>query len=163
LGLAQVDTECLAAVDKAAGLLESLGHTVVDDAPAALDDGTALETFGAVMMSSLRAELLAIEAEIGRPLTPEDMEPSTWTTWAAAGGPGRCAARRAALPGGCPHQARRPDGTVRAVGRPPPAVARVTGRSDGRHVPRRDRASRARTERRRVAARAGRRSDRPRR
>jgi amidase len=81
LGLAEVDAECLAAVDKAAAMLESLGHTVVDDAPAALDDGASLETFGAVMLSSLRADLLTIEAEIGRPLTPDDMEPSTWASY----------------------------------------------------------------------------------
>jgi amidase len=81
LGLAEVDAECVAAVDKAAAMLESLGHTVVDDAPAALDDGASLETFGAVMLSSLRADLLAIEAEIGRPVTPDDMEPSTWASF----------------------------------------------------------------------------------
>ena len=83
LGLAEVDAECVAAVDKAAAMLESLGHTVVEDAPAALDDGASLETFGAVMLSSLRADLLAIEAEIGRPVTPDDMEPSTWASFEA--------------------------------------------------------------------------------
>ncbi len=81
LGLAEVDAECVTAVDKAAAMLESLGHTVVDDAPAALDDGASLETFGAVMLSGLRADLLAIEAEIGRALTPDDMEPSTWANF----------------------------------------------------------------------------------
>jgi amidase len=81
LDLAEVDAECVAAVDKAAAMLESLGHTVVDDAPAALDDGASLETFGHVMLSSLRADLLAIEAQIGRPLAPDDMEPSTWASF----------------------------------------------------------------------------------
>jgi amidase len=84
LGLAEVDAECVTAVDKAAAMLESLGHTVVDAAPSALDDSIALETFGAVMMSSLRADMLAIEAEIGRPVTPDDMEPSTWATFEGA-------------------------------------------------------------------------------
>ena len=39
LGLAEIDPECIAAVDDAVALLESLGHTVDDAAPAALDDG----------------------------------------------------------------------------------------------------------------------------
>ena len=66
LGLAAVDPECIAAVEDTARLLESLGHTVDDAAPAALDDGALLETFTAVMLSSLRADLAEVGELIGR-------------------------------------------------------------------------------------------------
>jgi amidase len=81
LQLAEVDAECATAVERAAALLESLGHTVEEAAPAALDEGVLLETFGTVMIASLRAEVHAIEAEIGRAATADDMEPSTWTNF----------------------------------------------------------------------------------
>jgi len=85
LGLATIDPECIAAVDDAARLLESLGHSVVEAAPAALDDGTLLETFTSVMLSSLRADMTDVEEVIGRPVTPDDMEPTTWANLEAAG------------------------------------------------------------------------------
>src|SRR5439155_1646236 len=74
LGLASVDPECVAAVDDTARLLESLGHSVVQAAPEALDDGVLLETFGTVMLASLRADMVDLEEAIGRPVTPDDME-----------------------------------------------------------------------------------------
>jgi amidase len=83
LGLAAVDPECVAAVDAAAMLLESLGHTGVDAAPPALDDGVLLETFTTVMLSSLRADLAEVAERIGRPVTADDMEPSTWANYEA--------------------------------------------------------------------------------
>ncbi|MCU1467206.1 MAG: amidase, Asp-tRNAAsn/Glu-tRNAGln amidotransferase subunit [Actinomycetia bacterium] len=83
LGLAAVDPECVAAVDAAAMLLESLGHTVVEAAPTALDDGVLLETFTTVMLSSLRADLAEVAERIGRPVTADDMEPSTWANYEA--------------------------------------------------------------------------------
>ncbi len=83
LGLAEVDPACLAAVDETARLLESLGHTVDDAAPAALDDGALLETFTTVMLSALRAEIAEVEAIIGRPVTAADMEPGTWANYEA--------------------------------------------------------------------------------
>ncbi len=83
LGLAAVDAQCIAAVEDTARLLESLGHSVVEAAPAALDDAALLETFSAVMLSSLRADLAEVEAVIGRPLTSDDMEASTWASFEA--------------------------------------------------------------------------------
>jgi amidase len=83
LGLAAVDPECVAAVAAAATLLESLGHTVVEAAPAALDDGALLETFTTVMLSSVRADLAEVAVKIGRPVTADDMEPSTWASYEA--------------------------------------------------------------------------------
>ena len=81
LGLASVDPECVAAVDDTARLLESLGHSVVEAAPEALDDGALLETFGTVMLASLRADMVDVEEAIGRPVTPDDMEPATWASF----------------------------------------------------------------------------------
>jgi amidase len=83
LGLATVDPECVAAVDDTARLLESLGHSVVEAAPDALDDGALLETFGTVMLASLRADMTEVESAIGRPVTPGDMEPTTWASYEA--------------------------------------------------------------------------------
>jgi amidase len=83
LGLAPVDPECIAAVEDAARLLESLGHAVDAAAPAALVVGTLLETFTTVMLSALRADLTEVEAVIGRPVTADDMEPATWANFQA--------------------------------------------------------------------------------
>jgi amidase len=84
MGLATVDPECIAAVERAASLIESLGHTVEYASPSSLDDTAMLETFTTVMVTSLRAELMAIEEQIGRPVAPEDMEPSTWASFEAS-------------------------------------------------------------------------------
>ncbi|HEY5172370.1 MAG TPA: amidase family protein, partial [Acidimicrobiia bacterium] len=86
LGLASVDRECITAVDETVRLLESLGHSVVEAAPDTLDDGALLETFTTVMLSSLRAEMTDVQEVIGRPVTPDDMEPSTWANYTAGAG-----------------------------------------------------------------------------
>jgi amidase len=83
LGIAAVDAECVAATQQTAKLLESLGHIVVEAAPAALDDGTLLETFSVVMLSALRADIIELERLIGRPVTADDVEPSTWANYEA--------------------------------------------------------------------------------
>lgn len=86
LGLAEVDPACVTAVEETARLLESLGHTVEETGPAGLDDAALLETFTAVMFSSLRAELAEVATLIGRPVTADDVEPSTWGTYEAGAG-----------------------------------------------------------------------------
>jgi amidase len=83
LGIAAVDAECVTATQEAAKLLESLGHTVVEAAPAALDDGALLETFTVVMLSALRADIIELARLIGRPVTANDVEPSTWANYEA--------------------------------------------------------------------------------
>lgn len=83
LGIAAVDAECVAAVNDTAKLLESLGHTVVEAAPAALDDGTLLETFTVVMLSALRADILDLARVLGREVTADDVEASTWANYEA--------------------------------------------------------------------------------
>jgi amidase len=85
-GLAQTDPVCIAAVDDAIALLTSLGHTVVESAPAALDDAGLMDQFSAVMMSCLRAELDEIAELAGRPLTADDVEPLTWLYYETSGG-----------------------------------------------------------------------------
>ena len=83
LGIATVDPECVRAVEDTARLLESLGHSVTDTAPAALDDAALLETFTTVMLSSLRTDLAEVAEIIGRPVTAADMEPGTWANFEA--------------------------------------------------------------------------------
>jgi amidase len=78
LGIAAVDAECATAVEETAKLLESLGHTVVVAAPAALDDATLLETFTIVMLAAVRADIIDLERLIGRPVTADDVEAPTW-------------------------------------------------------------------------------------
>ncbi len=81
LGLAEVDPACIAAVEETAHLLESMGHTVVEAGPSALDEMALLETFTTVMVSSLRADLAEVEEIIGRPVTADDMEAGTWASY----------------------------------------------------------------------------------
>jgi amidase len=85
-GLAPTDPECVAAVDDAITLLTSLGHTVVDSAPTALDEAGLMDQFSAVMMSCLRADLAEIAELAGRPLTADDVEPLTWLYYETSGG-----------------------------------------------------------------------------
>jgi amidase len=80
IGLAEVDAECIAAVERAAALLESLGHSVEQAAVPALDEGVVLESFVACMSAATQADLLEIEAMVGKPVTPEDVEPGTWAS-----------------------------------------------------------------------------------
>jgi len=75
----ELDPECLAAVDAAARLLESLGHDVEPSHPAALDDAEAMKGFLAVVSAGVAFALDAAAAKIGRPLVAEDVEPLTWT------------------------------------------------------------------------------------
>ncbi len=78
LSIAAVDPECVAAVEDAARLLESLGHSVEEASPAGLDDATSLEVFSYVMAASVRADIAEIGEIAGRPVTKDDVEPSTW-------------------------------------------------------------------------------------
>ena len=85
-GLAETDPVCVAAVDDAIALLTSLGHTVEDAAPAALNEPGLMDQFSAVMMSCLRADLAEIAEIAGRPLTADDVEPITWLYYEGSGG-----------------------------------------------------------------------------
>ncbi len=85
-GLAATDPACIAAVDDAIQLLDSLGHSVVRSEPAALQEVGLMDQFSAVMMSCLRAELGEIAALAGRPITADDVEPTTWLYLEGSGG-----------------------------------------------------------------------------
>jgi len=77
-GLAATDPICVAAAEDVGALLASLGHTVVDASPAALDESDLMANFSTVMMSWVRAELTEIAELAGRPIGAQDVEPMTW-------------------------------------------------------------------------------------
>lgn len=83
---AVVDPECTAAVENAAALLASLGHTVEEAAPAGLDDIGLVAAFGVVMQTAVRAELAILAADLGRPVTADDVEPMTWMMYEQGAG-----------------------------------------------------------------------------
>ncbi|MBM3685136.1 MAG: amidase [Actinobacteria bacterium] len=77
LGDVVVDPACRAAVEATAALLADLGHDVAAAHPAALDDiDRFLRSFGAVVAAQTAAEVDALEAMVGRPVGPDDLEPS---------------------------------------------------------------------------------------
>ena len=70
--------ECIAAVDDAARLLESLGHHVERSYPKALDDPGLVGHFTALWAGGLAADIAAWETALGEPITANDVEPLTW-------------------------------------------------------------------------------------
>jgi len=74
----QAQPECVAAAEDAARLLESLGHTVEQDAPKALDDPEVVGQFTALWAGGLAAEISTWESELGTTITQADVEPLTW-------------------------------------------------------------------------------------
>jgi amidase len=76
--LVETDPECVAAVEDAARLLESLGHHVEEQAPPALDESELLAHFSIVMGACLVADLEEIAELAGRDVTADDVEPLTW-------------------------------------------------------------------------------------
>ena len=76
--LVPVDPECVAAVERAARLLESLGHTVEPVTIPALDAGDLVGAFVSVMVASVVFEMNRLAEIAGRPLTEDDVEPLTW-------------------------------------------------------------------------------------
>ncbi|MDE0653604.1 MAG: amidase [bacterium] len=77
-GRVDVDRECVAAAERAALLLEGLGHTVEPTGPAALSDERLLANFAKTWGVSTAYALDEVGEMIGRPLTPDDVEPATW-------------------------------------------------------------------------------------
>ena len=77
-GRVEVDPECVAAAERAALLLEGLGHTVEATGPAALSDERLLANFAKTWGVSTAFALDEVGEMLGRPLTPEDVEPATW-------------------------------------------------------------------------------------
>jgi len=79
--LAPVHPECVAAVEHAAHLLESLGHVVEPVAIPALDAGELVGSFVSVMVASVAFEMNRLAEIAGRPLTEDDVEPLTWAQY----------------------------------------------------------------------------------
>jgi amidase len=76
--LVPVDVECVTAVEHAARLLESLGHTVEPVALPALDAGDLVGAFVSVMVTGVVFEMNRLAEITGRAITEDDVEPLTW-------------------------------------------------------------------------------------
>jgi amidase len=74
----ELHPECRAAAERAAHLLESLGHAVEVAHPPALDDVGALQQFVTVVAANIARVLDATGEKLRRPLQPGDVEPLTW-------------------------------------------------------------------------------------
>jgi amidase len=71
--------DCLAAVDDTASALQSLGHSVEESHPAALDESLSImEPFVAVISGHTAMVLDQLGTLVGRKITAEDVEPWTW-------------------------------------------------------------------------------------
>ncbi|MFZ4515272.1 MAG: amidase [Acidimicrobiia bacterium] len=77
-GLADVDPACVAAVEDAAALCESLGHEVLEASPAALDDPALVGAFITVLSVWTARECDHLAALLGRDVRADDVEPITW-------------------------------------------------------------------------------------
>jgi amidase len=80
---AAVDPECVHAVRDTAALCEALGHTVVEAAPA-IDWSGYLRAVRVAGGASLSAGLRSVGEALGRPLSPETLEPLTWLSYLEA-------------------------------------------------------------------------------
>ncbi len=74
-----VHPDCVAAAQHTAQLLESLGHTVVEAFPSALADPALVGHFTTLWATTLVYNLRYWERKVGRAITPDDVEPLTWT------------------------------------------------------------------------------------
>jgi amidase len=74
-----IHPDCVNAARDAAALLESLGHTVEEAYPKNLTDEALVNHFTILWASNLVYTLRYWERKIGREITPDDVEPLTWT------------------------------------------------------------------------------------
>jgi amidase len=77
------DDECVAATEDAARLLESLGHSVEEASPTALDEVELLTMFSAVMATGVVWEIVELGRMLGREVTANDVERLTWAQYEA--------------------------------------------------------------------------------
>lgn len=70
--------DCVAAVHTAAALLEDLGHVVVEETPAALDDEEMAERFIDCLAVWVAREVDRLAEMAGAPVTADDVEDTTW-------------------------------------------------------------------------------------
>jgi amidase len=81
-----IHPECVAAVEEAARLLESLGHRVEESAPEAIDDPAVMRAFLTIVSSSIARALDAWGEKLGATLGARDVEPVTWAVAEAGRG-----------------------------------------------------------------------------
>jgi amidase len=74
-----LDPECAQAVLDAARLCEQLGHHVKEASPPI--DRASLAAAGVVISASVTADLDAVAARRGRPITRDEVEPVTWASY----------------------------------------------------------------------------------
>ncbi|MGW8375030.1 amidase [Streptomyces sp. ODS28] len=74
-GLGETHAECVAAVEKTTGLLDSLGHRVEPTEAAALDDPAMLETLPTLFAGVVAWELERWSERLGRRIGPSELEP----------------------------------------------------------------------------------------
>jgi amidase len=78
-GLADTSPECAAAVDHALSLLESLGHSVEDARPEAVNEDEVTQHAINVIAANIARSLDYWSAKTGKPIGPDDVEFHTWT------------------------------------------------------------------------------------
>jgi len=69
------DPQCRAAVAAAAGLLESLGHTITQSGPDAMFEPEFMGSFTAIIAADTESTFRAFEAALGRPIGDAEIEP----------------------------------------------------------------------------------------
>ena len=80
---ARVDDACAAAARSCAELLASLGHHVVESAPATLSSDELWSAARVALVAAVAAEADAWTERLGRRLGEDDVEPATWLQIAA--------------------------------------------------------------------------------
>jgi amidase len=78
MGGAEIHPDCVAAVDDAARLLESLGHRVEASYPETLENPEMMGPFSVVWTAGTTHDLDDYAALVGKPITEQDVEPLTW-------------------------------------------------------------------------------------
>jgi amidase len=100
LGTGEIHADCVAAAERAAQLLESLGHTVVHEFPNLTDDPALVGHFTNLWAAQNAADIDGWSKLLGRSLTADDVEPLTWALaemGRATSAPDYIAAQRALL------------------------------------------------------------------
>ena len=73
-----LDADCLAAVDRAAAVLQGLGHHVEASYPAPLDEHDSVQHYVNVVATNVARALDAWGAKLGTPIGATDVESLTW-------------------------------------------------------------------------------------
>lgn len=76
--------DCLAALEKTARLLESLGHEIEEIEPPPIPGAELWYTFGVMRGTSIAMRVQARERELGRKVTPDDLEPQNYAEYERA-------------------------------------------------------------------------------